>query len=380
MIAFPTPRLSHLRRPHENSSEAFERLAEPFRRELKLHCYRMLGAVHEAEDLVQETYLRAWRSFDSYEGGSFRAWLYRIATNACMNALASRGAARRLMPDQYAPSTLQMPEGAPASDVAWLEPCPDWNPEGIADEAPNPEARYAAREAVQLAFVAAIQQLPPRQRAALLLSDVVGWSASEAADLLGGSIASVNSALQRARETLAKRYPDGRPPSTPRPSVAQRELLARYLRAWEDHDLDSFVALLREDATFTMPPWRQWYAGRGAIRTFFATVWKTCTGVRLTPTTANGQPAFAVYTRGDAGAGWIAHSIHALTLGHEGISALTLFLEPSPRLFGAFGLPLVLADAAADFTDQGRSKTDDRRGAVPSASDTNGQPRGSANR
>jgi RNA polymerase sigma-70 factor, ECF subfamily len=178
----------------DRSNQAFERTAEPFRREIKLHCYRMLGSLHEAEDLVQETYLRAWRSFDGFKGGSFRAWLYRIATNACLNAIASRKHAQRFLPDLHGPaaSTVQMPEGAPPVDVAWLEPYPDSNLEGIADEAPNPEARYASREAVQLAFVAAIQELPARQRAAILLCDVLGWAAGEAAALLGGSTASIN--------------------------------------------------------------------------------------------------------------------------------------------------------------------------------------------
>src|SRR5262249_45239345 len=163
------------------ANQAFERLAEPFRREIKLHCYRMLGSLHEAEDLVQETYLRAWRSFDSLEEhGSIRAWLYRIATNACLDAIGSRKHMQRLLPDQLAPATVpgQMREGAPPTEMAWLEPYPESNLEGIADNAPNPEARYSAREAVQLAFVAAIQRLPPRQRAAILLCDVLGWAAA----------------------------------------------------------------------------------------------------------------------------------------------------------------------------------------------------------
>jgi RNA polymerase sigma-70 factor (ECF subfamily) len=331
----------------ERSNHAFEQLAEPFRRELKLHCYRMLGALHEAEDAVQETYLRAWRSFGSFDGrGPFRAWLYRIATNACLDALSNRKYMQRLLPDQQAPAsvTVAMPEDAPPTEVAWLEPYPDSNLEGIADDAPNPEARYTSREAVQLAFVAAIQQLPPRQRAALLLCDVLGWAAAESATLLGGSTASINSALQRARETLAKRYPDGRPPEASRPSPAQQKLLGRYLRAWEGHDLDGFVALLKEDATFTMPPWLQWYAGREAVGAFFAMAWKACGGLRLVPAAANGQPAFAVYERSGTGARWAAHAIHVLTLEHGTISTLTLFLEP--RLFHAFGLPLSLPDAA----------------------------------
>jgi RNA polymerase sigma-70 factor (ECF subfamily) len=201
----------------EAGTPPFEQLAEPFRREIKLHCYRMLGSLHEADDLVQETYLRAWRSFDTFDGGNFRAWLYRIATNSCLNALASRKHAQRLLPDQHGPSTGQMPNGKPATEVAWLEPYPDSNLEGIADGVLNPEARYSARESVQLAFVAAVQELPPRQRAALLLCDVLGWATAEAATLLGGSTASINSALQRSRETLAKRYPDGRHEAVNRP-------------------------------------------------------------------------------------------------------------------------------------------------------------------
>jgi len=298
---------------------------------------------------VQETYLRAWRNFGSFEERtSFRAWLYRIATNACLNALASRKNVRRVLPDQRSPATVQMPDGTPATDVAWLEPYPDSNLEGIADDAPSPEARYASREAVQLAFVAVIQQLPSRQRAVLLLCDVLGWAAAEAATLLGGSTASINSALQRARETLAKRYPGGRPPVAPPPNHAQQKLLGRYLRAWEGLDLDNLVALLHEDATYTMPPLPQWYAGRRAIRTFFDWAWKAYGGFRLVPTAANRQPAFAAYSRTSAEAPWAAHSIHVLTLEHDMISTLTLFVKPDgPRLFHAFGLPLVLPDAAS---------------------------------
>src|SRR6266446_203480 len=229
----------------DRSSQAFERLAEPLRRELKLHCYRMLGSLHEAEDAVQETYLRAWRSSGSFDGrGSFRAWLYRIATNACLDALAGRKHAQRLLPDQRAPATAEMPDGTPATDVAWLEPYPDSDLEGIADDAPNPEARYTSRQAVQLAFVAVIQHLAPRQRAVLLLCDVLGWSAAEAATLLGGSVASVNSALQRSRETLARHHAAGRPPADAPTDPGQKKLLGRYVQAWEALDLEGFVSLL----------------------------------------------------------------------------------------------------------------------------------------
>src|SRR5215468_8438126 len=334
----------------ERSTQAFERLAEPLRREIKVHCYRMLGSLHEAEDAVQETYLRAWCSFKTFEGGSFRAWLYKITTNVSLDALAGRKHVQRLLPDQLAPATAEMPDGTPATDVAWLEPYPDSNLEGIADDAPNPEARYTSREAVQLAFVATILQLPPRQRAALLLCDVLGWAAAEAATLLGGSTASINSALQRARATLAKPYPDGRPPVVPEPNPAQQKLLGRYLQAWEGHDLDGFVALLKEDATYTMPPWRQWFAGRDAIRSFFATAWQNWTGFRMLPTAVNGEPAFAFYAhRIGADATPAAHSLHVLALEHDMISRLTLFVQyADPHLFRAFGLPLILpGDASA---------------------------------
>jgi RNA polymerase sigma-70 factor, ECF subfamily len=328
----------------DRSNQAFERLAEPFRRELKLHCYRMLGSLHEAEDSVQEAYLRAWRSFGSFNGrGSFRAWLYRIATNACLDALASRKHTQRILPDQHAPATTEMPDGRPATDVAWLEPYPDTNLEGIADDAPNPEARYTSREAVQLAFVAVIQQLPPRQRAVLLLCDVLGWPAAEAAALLGSSTASVNSALQRSRETLAKRYPGDRSAAATPLDRAQQELLGRYLKAWEGLDLDSFVSLLKQDAIYTMPPLPQWYAGCEAIRTFFGWAWKRYGGFHLVPVAANRQPAFAVYSRNGGNAPWDAHSIHLLSLEQDRISTLTLFAKPDgPQLFHAFGLPLLL--------------------------------------
>jgi RNA polymerase sigma-70 factor (ECF subfamily) len=333
-----------------HAEQAFERLAEPFRREIKLHCYRMLGSLHEADDLVQETYLRAWRSFSSFEAGtadergSFRAWLYKIATNACLNALEGRKHQQRYMPDQLGPASPPKLEGGPALDVPWLEPYPDANLESFADAAPNPEARYTARESVQLAFVAAIQQLPPRQRAALMLCDVLGWASADAASLFDSSTASINSALQRARETLSQRYSDRRPPLESRPTPAQQELLGRYLRAWEGHDVDGFVAVLKEDATAVMPPWLQWFVGREAIGTFFAAAWKTCGGLRLIPTSANGQPAFAIYEFSGADKRWNAHSIHVLALENDAISAVTLFLEP--RLFRDFALPQILPDDA----------------------------------
>ena len=331
---------------------AFERLAEPLRREIKLHCYRMLGSVHEAEDAVQEAYLRAWRSFSSFEAGGhgecrpIRAWLYRIATNVSLDALSARKYAQRLLPDQKSPASVDVRGlgGPKPIDVAWLEPFPDSNLEGIVDDAPNPEARYSTREAVQLAFVAAIQLLPPRQRATLLLCDVIGWTAIEAASLLGGSTASINSALQRARATLANHFPGERSLQALYPTPAQQILLQRYLDAWQKLDSDGLAALLKEDVKVTMPPWLAWFAGRNAFISFLQN-WQCC-GLRLVPTEANGQPAFAVYER--AGSQWAARSIHVLTLEHELISTITVFGPPiGPSLFQAFGLPLILPEAAS---------------------------------
>ena len=322
--------------------DGFQHLTEPYRRELQLHCYRMVGSFHDAEDLVQETFLRAWRGLDGFEGrASFRSWLYRIATNVCLNALARRANTRRVLPETQGPPSDRMPEGGPATEIAWLEPYPDAALEGIVDAAPGPAARYEMREAVQLAFVAAIQHLPPRQRAVLLLHDVMGWSATETARLLDASVASVNSALQRARATLGKRFPTGRPSAQPAPDNRQRALLERYVRAWEGADFDAFAALLREDAALNMPPWRQWYLGREAIRGFFGWAWRTkgYGGFRLVPIAANRQPGFAMYSRGRKGPEWRAHSIHLLTLQDESIAAMTLFV--GPQLFGAFSLPTV---------------------------------------
>ena len=328
--------------PGKLDRAAFERLVAPLRRELRLHCYRMVGSSHEAEDLVQETYLRAWRSLESFEGrGPLRAWLYRIATNTCLNALASRKAAQRLLPQQHSPPTEQLPDGDPATDIPWLTPYPNSHLAGIVDEAPNPAARYETRESVQLAFLALIQNLPPRQRAALLFCDVLGWSAGETASLLGGSPAAINSMLQRARATLSEHYPEGRTRDSAAPDQSQRTLLERYVRAWESTDLDGFVSLLKEDATYAMPPWKLWYRGRDSIRTFFAKVWRAYGGFRLAATEANGQPAFALYSCKPGETIFHAHSIQVLEIRQGTIAALTFYVRPlGPTLFEDFGLPL----------------------------------------
>ena len=337
-------RLAFLESAKRGDHHAFQRLSEPYRKELQLHCYRMLGSFQDAEDLVQETLARAWRGLDRFEGrASFRAWLYRIATNACLDALASRNACRRL-PELSGPPSDREPDSGPATEIAWLEPYPDTALEGVADTAPGPVARYEMREAVQLAFVAAIQYLPARQRAILLLRDVLGWSATETAGLLDASVASVNSALQRARATLAKGFPSGRPSLSPAPDERQRALLERYVRAWESADLDGFVTLLKEDAILSMPPWTQWYLGRKAIRAFFvwAFDWELLGDkpFRLISIAANRQPAFALY-RGDPDTGaWRAHAINLLTLQDDKIAVMTMFRDP--HLFSLFGLPEAL--------------------------------------
>ncbi len=320
---------------------AFERFTAAHRRELKLHCYRMMGSLHEADDLVQDTFLRAWRRRSDFDGrGSVRGWLYTIATNSCLNALKARSRAHRILQQPGRPPSHGPATGGPTAEVTWLEPYPDAELPGLVDGEPGPEARYETREAVQLAFVAAIQVLPPRQRVALLLCDVLGWSAVETAGLLGGSIASINSALQRARATLAARYPQGRPMRRSQPNPEEGLLLERYMQAWQAANLDGLIELLREDATYRMPPWGEWYQGREAIRGFLETVWANFAGYRTVVVGANAQPAVAVYSRSYHDPAWRAHSLHVIEPGEGGIAALTVYVPPlGPKMFPAFGLP-----------------------------------------
>lgn len=323
------------------SRSDFARIAERHRRALKLHCYRMLGSLHEAEDAVQETMLRAWRGFDDFEArASIKNWLYRIATNVALNMVASRSKRGRMMPAQLGGPSTERPQGRPDAEALWVEPYPDAELESLPDPGAGPDARYELRESVRLAFITAIQQLPPRQRAALLLADVLGWSAIEAAAVLDTSVASVNSALQRARAKLATLDRDARP--APMADEHQRSLLDRYVWAWESADLERFVALLKEDAIYSMPPWREWYQGRGSIGDFFGAVWPAYRGFRLAPVGANLQPAFALYSLGAEGR-WNAHSLQLLSLDKDGIATLTMFMQPLAQgLFPAFQLPTVL--------------------------------------
>ncbi|CDX42956.1 RNA polymerase factor sigma-70 [Mesorhizobium sp. ORS 3359] len=318
---------------------AFERLSVAHRRALKLHCYRMMGSLNEADDLVQETFLKAWRARSQFDGrGSARGWLYAIATKSCLNAIKARSSARRILEQPGRPPSEGGATGGPTAELAWLDPYPDAELPDIADHRPGPEARYEAREAVRLAFVAAIQLLPPRQRAALLLCDVLGWSAIETAQLLGGTTASINSVLQRARATLGERQ--GRPPQALRPGPDEGLLLERYMGAWQTDNLDGLVELLREDAIYHMPPWREWYRGHQAIGAFLASVWGNFAGYRAVAVGANAQPAVGIYALGRRDSIWRPHSLHVIEDTDGKIAALTIYVPPlGPALFAAFGLP-----------------------------------------
>jgi RNA polymerase sigma-70 factor, ECF subfamily len=285
--------------PREES--AFAALVEPHRRELQVHCYRMLGSFEDSEDLVQETFLRAWRaraSFSRRGGASLRAWLYRIATNACLDVLRSRP--RRLLPHELAPAGHPAAPPPPPADLPWLEPYPDRLLEAIAPAEDEPGAVAVARETIEIAFLAAIQHLPPRQRAVLILRELLGWSARDTAALLESSVVSVNSALQRARATLRTRLPERRTEWAPSqaPSAAERELLRRYVDAHERGDVDALAALLREDARLTMPPHPTWYDGREAILVATSKGFDPEFGrLRSVVAAANMQPAAAHYLR-----------------------------------------------------------------------------------
>ena len=327
-----------------DDEETFRELLDPFRGELQVHCYRILGSLQDAEDLVQETLLAAWRGLDAFEGrASLRSWLYRIATNRCLNMLRDRG--RR--PTQVPPAPDGSPEPPPPTrlrDPVWLEPYPDALLEGVIDRAREPHARYELREAVGLAFVAGLQGLPPRQRVVLVLRDVLGYRASEAAEMLGVSQASVTSALHRARTTLDAGLP-GRHEDVPLPgSSRERELVARFTAAFENGDIDGVVALLTDDALLTMPPAPLEYQGPAAIGGFLSSVpaGGRLEQFRLLPTRANWQPAFGCYLR-DPRAG-IAHAygLMVLTLRGDTVAAITGF--PDTSVFGRFGFPRTIPD------------------------------------
>jgi RNA polymerase sigma-70 factor, ECF subfamily len=311
---------------------------EGFRRELTGYCYRMLGSAFEAEDATQETLVRAWRAQDRFEGrASLRTWLYRIATNVCIDQLRRRERRRERPVDLGPASTVATAKLTERPEHAWLEPAPDAR---VVPTEADPAELAVARDTVRLAFVAALQQLPPRQRAVLILREVLRWQASEVADLLDSSVASVNSALQRARATLdAKDLDDG---DRMRPlDVDQRALLDRYVDAFERYDLEGLVELLREDAVQSMPPYELWLQGRHEIAAWMAGPGAECRGSRLLPTVANGAPAFAQYRPSGPGGRHEAWSLQVLDLRDGEIVGITFFLD-TQRLFPLFGLPLEL--------------------------------------
>jgi RNA polymerase sigma-70 factor (TIGR02960 family) len=329
----------------EVDESAFAERAEQYRAELQLHCYRIVGSVQDAEDLVQETLLAAWRGHERFEGrASLRTWLYRIATNRSLNALRDRGRRPRALP---APS-----EGTPAppsptrlGDSIWLEPYPDILLEGVADRALQPEARYERREAIGLAFVAGLQRLPPRQRAVLVLRDVLAFRAAEVAEMLGVTEVSVNRTLHRGRRSLEGVARTSEHELAPLPgSREERELVDRFTKAFEAGDIDGVVALLSEDALLTMPPEPLEYQGAAAIGRFLSAVpaGGALERFRLVPTRANGQPAFGCYLRDEHAPIAHAYGLMVLTLSGDCVAAITGF--PDTRVFASFGLPRTLRD------------------------------------
>jgi RNA polymerase sigma-70 factor (TIGR02960 family) len=313
-----------LARARTGDEEAFRQLVEPYRRELSLHCYRILGSMHDAEDALQETLLAAWQGLGGYEGrASVRTWLYRIATSRSLNAVRSRGRRPPMGPTLAPP---ELPPPTRRGEVLWLEPCPDDLLAGLADVAPGPDARYEALEAISLAFVTAVQLLPARQRAVLILRDVMGFRASEVAQMLESTEESVTSALKRARATLQRHLPPpGETEATPQTrSAAERELVERFTRAFAAGDVNGVVALLTEDVLLTMPPIPFEWSGPELASRFFAAMWSALGAPpRLVGTRANGQPAFALSVP-DPG-GYRALGLLVLTLDAGGIRAITRF-------------------------------------------------------
>jgi len=325
--------------PREES--AFAALVERHRAELQVHCYRMLGSFEDSEDLVQETFLRAWRkraSFGSEGRFSFRAWLYRIATNACIDVLRSRP--RRVLPPEVVAAGDPAAPPSPPADLPWLQPYPDRLLEPIAPAEDEPGAVVVARETIELAFLAAIQHLPPRQRAVLILRDVLGWSAKDTASLIEGSVVSVNSALQRARATLRDHLPERRTEWAPAsgPSEDERELLRRYVDAHERADADALAELLREDVFLTMPPHPTWYAGREAIMLAMRQAFDPEFGhLRSVVAGANLQAAAAHYLRAPGESTYRPLALDVLRIEGGRVAEIASFV--SPGLFPAFGLP-----------------------------------------
>ena len=322
------------------SEDAFRLLVENHRSELHAHCYRMLGSLQDAEDALQDTLLRAWRGLPDFGGrSSLRTWLYRIATNACMDAITRRS--RRILPtDCGPPSDPSMSGGEPLVESVWVEPYPD---QGLEDGHASPDARYEQREAVELAFIASLQHLPATQRAVLILRDVLGFSAREVAESLDTSVASANSALQRARAAVEERLPDRSQQETLRAlgDEQMRALVEAYLDAWTRADVATLKTLLAEDAVFSMPPWAHWWRGGGAIAGFAETAAELCGETRWITTSANAQIAIASYGLDETTGRHTPTAIDVYTVEDGAIKEITAFVMP--ELFPRFGLPAELA-------------------------------------
>ena len=316
-------------------TEPLESRLEQYRVELTAYCYRMLGSAFEAEDAVQDAFVRAWRNFDKFEGrSSLRSWLYRIATNVCLDMLTGRE--RRARPMDLGPAlTADHPLGSPLPEVTWLQPIPDGR---VLPVGGDPAAVAEVRESVRLAFVAALQLLPPRQRAVLILREVLKWKASEVAELLDTTVVSVNSALQRARATLAERNLTTLEANDV-VDERQRELLDRYVEAFEAFDIPSLVQLLRDDATMSMPPYPLWLQGADELGAWLRGPGSACRGSRLAPVEANGAPAFAQWRR-DADGNYYAWCIHVLRISRGRIAGIDFFVDE--KLFPLFGQPVVV--------------------------------------
>jgi RNA polymerase sigma-70 factor (TIGR02960 family) len=322
-------------RARAGDGDAFRELTEPHRRELQVHCYRMLGSFQDAEDALQDTLLAAWQGFGGFEGrASLRTWLYRIATNQCLNA--RRSTSRRRAKEWDVPN-VEPPEPTRLGEVAWLEPFPDALLEGAINAPLGPEARYEQTESISLAFVTALQTLPARQLAVLILRDVLGFHANEVADMLDSSVESVKSALKRARASLPHRRAttDDREPPPAADSPSEDAIVAKFVRAWESADLDALVALLTDDVFMSMPPMPFEYEGRDVVARFCGSIFRAGRRFDLVPTRANGQPAFGAYLRAPSG---ISHGIglYVLTLTGDRICAMTRFEN---TVLPSFGLP-----------------------------------------
>jgi RNA polymerase sigma-70 factor (ECF subfamily) len=329
-----------LARAQAGDGDAFGQLVGPYQRELQVYCYRFLGSITDAEDALQDTLLSAWQGLARYEArASIRTWLYKVATSRCLDALRS---ARRRPPPPMPSEGMDVPDPTRLGEVLWLEPSPDDLFDSIADTAPGPEARYELAESVSLAFIKALQLLAPRQRAALILRDVLGYHASEAAQILGTTQESVTSALKRARAAVESHRPTRGEPAPKPGSSAEQDLIRRLITAFETADVDGIVALLTDDAWFTMPPLPLEYQGRDmAARFLRATAFRPGWTARLIPVRANHQPAFGFYAQDPQGGAWHTVGLLVLTLSGTRISAMTRF---DPAVLTRFGLPATLSE------------------------------------